>query len=379
MRILHVHDQAAFQGGVEQILFDTARGLAARDWPQGLLTVDGPRDPRFCGAFDAIATSLQAAAGFQPDAVLIHKVADARRTAAVARTFPAAHMVHDHDLVYPRRHKYLPLSGDICTRPAGLGCFTRLCVVQRAPEGATIPLRLKGTGDVRRHLAAGQHVRRHLVGSAFMKRELAMNGIEPSRIAVIHPVPASLRQPAAAPLGAARELLFVGQVIRGKGVDLMLRALSRLEGDWRATIVGSGNHLQACRELSEELGIADQTRFAGWIEHDELERFYRQARAVVVPSRWPEPFGMVGIEAMARGRPVVAFDNGGISDWLQDGVTGLLAPPADVDALATAIQRLLDDPELAARMGRAGAERAAGQFSHQAYLAGISHHLETLQ
>jgi glycosyltransferase involved in cell wall biosynthesis len=159
----------------------------------------------------------------------------------------------------------------------------------------------------------------------------------------------------------------------------MLRSLAGLEPDWHATIVGSGNHLPACKELAADLGIEKRVSFTGWIEHQRLEQFYRNARAVIVPSRWPEPFGMVGLEAMARGRPVVAFNSGGISDWLEDGVTGLLVPPADVATLTFAMQALLDKPVIAEDMGRAGAGRVSSDFSHQAYLAAIGNHLELLR
>ena len=232
---------------------------------------------------------------------------------------------------------------------------------------------------MRRHLKAGRDVRRFLVGSQFMKNELEMNGVQDHKIEIVHPVPASLQAPAALPMGEAPELLFVGQVIRGKGVDLMLQALARINGNWHATIVGDGNHIEACRHLARRLAIHDRIRFRGWVNHDELDRYYTAARLVVVPSRWPEPFGMVGIEAMARGRPVVAFDTGGIPDWLDDGVTGLLVPAANVAMMASAIQRLLDDSALASRMGRAGSARVQNSFSHQAYLDQIRCHLESLK
>jgi glycosyltransferase involved in cell wall biosynthesis len=379
MRILHVHDRAAFQGGVEQILFDTARGLSTKGWPQALLTVDENDDPAFKAAFELVGRDCPNVAGFQPDAVLMHKVSDHRRVRALAQSFPTAHMVHDHDLVCPRRHKYFPLNQAVCNQPAGVACYSNLCFVQRADKGSTIPIRLRGTGQVRRQLSAGAKVRKYLVGSAYMKRELEMNGIPASRISVLHPVPAALSEPRAQELGAAPDLLFVGQVIRGKGVDLMLRALSHLKGEWTATVVGSGSHLEACRALARELGISEQVTFTGWVEHGQLEQYYARARAVVVPSRWPEPFGMVGVESMARGRAVIAFDTGGISDWLQDRRTGFLVPPADVPAMASAMQRLLADQALAEHLGHAGAKRVKQDFSHQAYLAGIKQHLEKLK
>jgi glycosyltransferase involved in cell wall biosynthesis len=82
----------------------------------------------------------------------------------------------------------------------------------------------------------------------------------------------------------------------------------------------------------------------------------------VVPSRWPEPFGMVGIEAMARGRPVVGFSVGGIPDWLEHEVTGLLAPEADTKAMAQHLSQLLAEPDLTAMLGAQAATRVRERY-----------------
>ena len=103
----------------------------------------------------------------------------------------------------------------------------------------------------------------------------------------------------------------------------------------------------------------------------ELQAAYDRAAVVAVPSVWPEPFGMIGLEAMARGRPVVASDVGGIPDWLVDEVTGVLTPPGDVGALATALRRLLANRELRARMGAAGADRVRRRFTADQHIAAI--------
>ena len=88
---------------------------------------------------------------------------------------------------------------------------------------------------------------------------------------------------------------------------------------------------------------------------------------------------MVGIEAMARGRPVVAFANGGIPDWLDHGNTGFLVPEADLNVMASSIQALLDDASLAERMGKAGATHVQSSFSHQTYLNQIKQQMDQIK
>jgi glycosyltransferase involved in cell wall biosynthesis len=277
-------------------------------------------------------------------------------------------MIHDHDLVCLRRHKYFPLNSRVCDRPAGPACYLNLCFVQRAPPGSRLPIAFKGVGGVKAAIRAHHQVRRLMVGSRWMERELIVNGLDPARIAIVPPIPAALAQSRPLPASGQPEVLFVGQVIRGKGVDLLLRALTRVPGNWHTTIVGTGNHLDTCRALAETSGISEHVTFSGWVPHDALEPYYARAAVCVVPSRWPEPFGMVGVEAMARGRPVIGFAVGGIPDWLNDGVTGILVPEADTAALGAAIARLLADPRRAAELGQAGLARVRERFQPDQYL-----------
>jgi glycosyltransferase involved in cell wall biosynthesis len=216
-------------------------------------------------------------------------------------------------------------------------------------------------------LRAHQGVRRFIVGSQWMRRQLVSNGIEADRVRVLPPVPSSLATTSPQPSSDRPEILFVGPVIHTKGVDLLLRALTKVRGPWHTTIIGTGNALDACKALAKELDIAHCVTFTGWVHHEDLDDYYARAAVSIVPSRWPEPFGMVGIEAMARGRPVVGFAVGGIPDWLEHGVTGLLAPEADTDALGAHIQTLLQDNALAHRLGEQAAERVRERFQPDAF------------
>ena len=376
MKLLHVHERAAFHGGVEQILHDTARGLSARGWQQALLHVDPQADSDFLEPFDQASVERSILSRFDPDVVLLHKVADTQLVESITRQHPGVHMVHDHDLVCLRRHKYFPISGRICNKPAGWQCYSRLCFVNRnrLPQG--LPVTIKTVGPQKRDIRSHGDMRRFVVGSRWMQDELVMNGIDGKRIRVIHPIPASLTEVHPLPHQSRTEILYVGQVIRGQGVDLLLRALARVPQPWHATIVGTGNHLDSCRRLAASLGIAAHIEFTGWVAHGDLESYYARAAFTVVPSRWPEPFGMVGVEAMARGRAVVGFSAGGIPDWLCSGVNGVLAPAGDVEKLADAINGLLADPAHTRRLGERAARLAAQQFTHSRYLDAMETLLE---
>jgi glycosyltransferase involved in cell wall biosynthesis len=98
-----------------------------------------------------------------------------------------------------------------------------------------------------------------------------------------------------------------------------------------------------------------------------MEHLYAQADLVIFPSVWDEPFGLVGIEAMAHGVPVVAFDVGGVREWLTEGVGGWCVPRKDVDAMALAIDTALSDPDLRREVGEAGRQRVERDFRPQGY------------
>jgi glycosyltransferase involved in cell wall biosynthesis len=379
MRVLHINERAGFYGGVEQILFDTAAGLRRLGWPQALLHQDPNPDHGYTAAFDQASAQEAILRSFAPDVVFIHRFESVPQIRRLASAYPTVRMVHDHDLVCIRRHKYFPLSSRVCDRPAGIACYQHLCFIQRSAPGSRLPIALRGVTRCRQAIQAHAAVRCFLVGSRWMRRELEINGIPDDKIEIVPPIPAALdaTRPVA-PAEESHEILFVGQVIRGKGVDLLLRALQQVSPPWHATVVGAGNHLDSCRKLAAELGINERVDFTGWVPHQELEPLYSGAALTVVPSRWPEPFGMVGIEAMARGRPVVGFAVGGIPDWLEDEKTGLLVAEADTAAMAEAIGRILENRDLRYNLGEAAARRVKQRYQPRIYLRQLMHILEKI-
>lgn len=377
MKVLHVNQNARFVGGIEQILFDTARGFAEAGISQALLYDGGDVSPHFLQHFDQASSSMSILADFQPDVILIHKLNDPEKTALLASKRPSVRMVHDHDLTCLRRHKYFPMGNKPCELATGMSCITHGCFIQKGEQGG-LPVKLRGLGSQRKLMDSNRGIRRFVVNSQWMKGQMVINGYPDEDIDVVHPIPRVLETVTALPPVSEPEILYVGQIIRGKGVDLLLHALALVKQPWHTTIVGTGNHTQACRDLARKLNIDDKVSFAGWVAHEALEPYYAKALFSVVPSRWPEPFGMVGPEAMARGRAVIGFRTGGIPDWLEDNVSGLLVEPGNVKAYAAAIEKLLVDRKLATRLGQSASELAGDRFKHNNFLKSLIHSLESV-
>lgn len=166
-----------------------------------------------------------------------------------------------------------------------------------------------------------------------------------------------------APAGPALSLLTVGRLVPRKGVDLVLRALALLP-DARLTVVGGPDRAALAgdpeavrlRRLAHDLGVGHRVDLVGAVPHEEMAVRYAAADVVVCAPVY-EPFGIVPLEAMASGRPVVATAVGGLTDSVVDGLTGLLVPSGDARALAGAL-RALADPRRRRAMGRAGTRRA---------------------
>jgi glycosyltransferase involved in cell wall biosynthesis len=154
-------------------------------------------------------------------------------------------------------------------------------------------------------------------------------------------------------------LLFVGRVEVRKGIETLFRALPLLDGTTLSVVGPVDDRYRATLDrLVAELGIADLVTF-DVAPRDALRDRYLAADAVIFPSEWEEPFGIVPLEAMACGRPVIATGTGGSGEFLRDRGNCLLHPPGDHDALAGAVRRLADDPDLRATLVRGGIDTAA--------------------
>jgi glycosyltransferase involved in cell wall biosynthesis len=153
--------------------------------------------------------------------------------------------------------------------------------------------------------------------------------------------------------GGMPHILFLGRIGDRKGVPQLGEALYRMRDlpNWRATIAGDGN-VEAARAKAIELGLADRVALPGWVGPDQVAELIASADILVLPS-FAENLPLSVIEGMASGLAVVATPVGAVGDIISDGETGLLVEPGDVDGLTDALRRVVTDPALREKLGRA--------------------------
>ncbi|WP_407675128.1 glycosyltransferase [Phaeacidiphilus oryzae] len=227
--------------------------------------------------------------------------------------------------------------------------------------------------------ALGQRCRQVLATCADEVAELTELGVPADRVRVIPcGVDAEHFSPRPTPRQHTGGLLAVGRMVPRKGFDRAVRVLARLPGV-ELTIAGgppaaelqNDPEAERLRKLAAEHGVADRVRLLGAVPHEEMPELMSQA-ALVLSTPVYEPFGIVPLEAMACGTPVVATAVGGQLDTVADGETGLLLPPETGDGeLADAVGALLADPRRLAELGAAGRARVLDRFTWQQVAAQV--------
>lgn len=347
MRVLHVTDRLDARGGTQRFLLGVIAAQAAGEMascePHLAAADDDGHTPCACAvtlvpgldareddpaplpALDALVRRLR------PDVVHLHTVVNpALLTWAAAH--PTLATVQDHRSFCPSRGKWTR-DGRVCRETLAVdacrACFDDQAYFARLD--ALTHARLQGLRGLRASVL-----------SEYMRAELIAAGVAAERVHVTPPWVHGLGPDA--PREAASGVLFAGRLAESKGVWDAVAAWRRSGTKLPLVFAGTG----PARTALERDGF----EVLGWLAPHELAAACRRAAAVLMPSRWQEPFGIVGLEALALGTPVVAWDSGGIAEWHP----GPLAPWGDVDALAGLLREALAGA--GARAPRPGFERA---------------------
>jgi phosphatidylinositol alpha-1,6-mannosyltransferase len=228
-----------------------------------------------------------------------------------------------------------------------------------------------------------QQADRVLAVSRFTANLVQESGVSPDRIEIVHPgcdsehfrpLPprSDLRQKLLGARYKDRIILTVGGLVARKGHDMVIRALPRLHRtlpDVTYLVVSQGRYRSELEKLAASLGVRDRVVFAGPVPADDLPDVFALSDVFAMPSRDQlaacsvEGFGLVFLEAAACAKPAIGGRSGGIPDAIVDGVTGFLVNPTDPDDIAGALARVLNDSELATRLGQQGRSRVVKDFA----------------
>ena len=383
MRLLFVHERFGAFAGAEVNLLLTAQEFSRRGHSLAILhgAATGKGEDAWSEVFPdkfpliGQRASLAAAIAigqFSPDAIYVHKLADLAATEALLRSGrPTARMVHDHDLYCMRSYKYHPLTRKICQRPASLACVFPCGAVLARNRGGFLPFKWVSYTAKKNEIAINRRFNRMVVATDYMRNELLRNGFAPERIEIHAPVPRFEEAKQLASFSGRNLIVFAGQIIRGKGVDVLIEALAQVNVPFECVIMGDGSHRAACEELSRKRGLSSRVKFTGYVPPADMAEYYSDASVAVVSSLWPEPFGAVGLEAMRYGLPVVAFDAGGIREWLAHGQSGFLVPWKNCTEFAERVEQLLQYKKVARQLGAKGRDLAREKFSFTNYIDGL--------
>lgn len=370
MKILQVHNRYRNRGGEESVVDATANALQQKG-VEVILAEKGPGDlpPGLRGKIRASLSGIYSFTAARemrallqrekPDCVHVHNLYPLFSPSILGECqragIPVVMTCHNYRPMCPVAVQFH--AGKICERCHGhreYWCFLKNCRENR----------LESLAYAARHYVAEQfgwlrkHISRFVAISAFLKQQLAAAGLPEDRIDVI-PNPVAL--PAAQTPGSGAYAGFAGRISEEKGLDVLIEAARRTP-EIPVRIAGEGP-LRA--RLASQ--APPNVTFMGFLQGEALAAFYRDARFLIAPSAWQETFGLVVVEAMARGLPVIASGIGGLAEIVVDGETGLLAQPGDPGDLAHAMTRLWEDAGLCRAMSEAGRIRAAREYSLDRY------------
>jgi len=375
MRILVANDGFGDAGGVQVYLNAVVAALASRGHELALAycTSDGAienvgdtsrRLPRFRLAGPDAGAAFDAVRRWAPEICYSHNMDDVEVDRTLARVAPIVKFMHGYFgtcIGGLKSHQFpTPIA---CERAYGLACAA-LYLPRRC--GQLNPVRFFRQWRVAEsHRSVRDVYSAIVVASEHMRREYVRSGISPDRVRTNPLFPSGPLATEVSPAPAVPHVVFLGRMTALKGGDLLIRAVTeaagRLGRALRLTMIGDGPARGDWEALARRLGVA--CVFTGWRSGCDRWTPLRDASVVAIPSIWPEPFGLVGLEAGALGVPAVATAVGGIGEWLRDGVNGVAVPaPAAPQSFGRALADALADAARLARL-RDGAYRIAREMT----------------
>lgn len=374
MRVLVANDGVSDVGGVQTYLDAVLRVLSARGHAVAIAycTDNGNHATALgterCLRFDLGGSRrpsvLDAVRRWAPHVCFVHNMRDLSVDRALSRLAPVVKFMHGYaGTCIGGQKMYRFPRAEACDRALGSACVALYPIRGCGKLSPSVLIDdLRWAREQQRLFADYAAL---VVASDHMRREYVTNGAAPETVHVNPLFPTHMAGHPPMPPPQMPTVAFLGRMTRLKGGDLLLAAVrhaaGRLNRGVALLMVGDGPQRDKWEALARRLDVP--CTFTGWIDDDRRWQLLRGSSVVALPSTWPEPFGLVGLEAGALGVPAIASDVGGVREWLRDGVNGVIVPaPLSAQSFGDALAALLADPARQALLRR-GAQRVAAEMS----------------
>jgi glycosyltransferase involved in cell wall biosynthesis len=394
VKILFMNTFSTVHGGAERLLFDTSTELIARGhdvsmviarddrrsknpefWPSRINRYYVPElvlpftdrytytEMRRTDQYQDAKRYLQDILNIEsPDLIHVHNFPCIEVLGDLEVGAPMVRTIHSYENQCENHLKRLP-NGSICTHPLGDACRD-LCGYEKSFKA----VRVRAENSFMK-----KRFSRLLAISSYVKEVLITNGFPGEKISVLP----NFTRLNYKPIDVVEEdvVLYVGRLTPEKGLLELIDSLKLAKTKTKLLIVGKDGALgqsdfqEKVMRRAADAGIDIEVE--GWLVGDKLRLAYARAKVIAFSSVWPEPFGLVGIEAMSQGKPVVAFDCGGVRQWLEHERTGYVVPHGDIEEYACRIDQLMGDDVLRAEMGARARAAAQNRFSPDAYIRSL--------
>ena len=301
-----------------------------------------------------------------PDVIYFHQTFNSNLIDILAKEKPSIRYMHDLKMICPDGRKTLKSSDTFCKFPLEYSCQMRSYSFRCMPRNPKIGIPL--IYNSKKILNVHKKYTNLIVASKFMKQNLIDNNFIKDKISVIPYFTFIPKIDIDSSENFEPFILFVGRIVREKGLQHIIRALPEINKKLKLLVVGDGPYLDKLKRYAEEFEVSHRVFYKGWLSHKKLDLIYRKCFLLVVPSIWPEPFGIVGIEAMAYQKPVIAFNEGGISEWCKNKKTGYLIENKNYKELAEKVNMLFCRKDVGIKMGKEGRISVENHFTPELHI-----------
>jgi glycosyltransferase involved in cell wall biosynthesis len=386
MKILHVNEHSLIKGGAEAYLFDTIKHLEKRGHTCYLAHAKDEPNIDISSIIlpsigQASATNLEkeikSLKGFveknNPDIIHIHSIWNIEFIKECLNLKPCLMTSHDYRWLCPDSKFYWKYPQCSCDRTPGWACaassLKNKCLTLR-PN-----LMVRHIQRINKFKQLSPKIRAIITASQYVANRYKKASYPVSKT---HVIPyycsfAPLKRPR--PLPKQKCISIIGRTADYKGIDYFLSALGNLPNDVSGCVMGDFGAKKEKDILQKAISANCDKRIKleSWSDRNGVSRLLNKTSILIFPSIWPEPFGIIGLEAMSFGVPVIGSEIGGIPDWLKNGITGYLCKPKSAEEIASFANKILNDPSLMSSMGRAGQESIRKKYLPELHMKKLEH------